>query len=193
MPGHPLIEAFLADLRRRLPDDVVDELADGLTETYERHRVGGLAEAAAADAALAEFGGIGEITGAFRDIAPSRRVARRLIATGPVVGGLWAATLLTSHAWRWPIAVPLRVVGGVALLTVVTALVTAAAGRLSCRTGRRACTLGGLGVIVLDAAMLCVMAFSAPASSWLLAAAACASAARITATLRAVPAVLICT
>lgn len=36
------------------------------------------------------------------------------------------------------------------------------------------------------------MAFSAPASSWLLAA-ACASAARITATLRAVPAVLICT
>lgn len=51
VPGHPLIEAFLADLRRRLPDDVVDELTDGLTETYERHRVGGLAEAAAADAA----------------------------------------------------------------------------------------------------------------------------------------------
>jgi hypothetical protein len=29
--GHPLIEAYRADLTHRLPADVVDELADGLT------------------------------------------------------------------------------------------------------------------------------------------------------------------
>jgi hypothetical protein len=35
--SHPLIEAHLSTLRGRLPADAVDELADGLIETYHHH------------------------------------------------------------------------------------------------------------------------------------------------------------
>ena len=38
MASHDLIEAYLAELRRRLPADTVDELADGLIETYDGQR-----------------------------------------------------------------------------------------------------------------------------------------------------------
>jgi hypothetical protein len=37
MAGHQLIEAHLAELRRRLPADAVDELADRLTESAVRN------------------------------------------------------------------------------------------------------------------------------------------------------------
>jgi hypothetical protein len=35
--SHFLIEAHLAELGSTLPPEVVDEFADGLTETYQRH------------------------------------------------------------------------------------------------------------------------------------------------------------
>jgi hypothetical protein len=42
MSRHELIEIYLLDLRGLLPADVVDELTDGLIETYERFRSRGL-------------------------------------------------------------------------------------------------------------------------------------------------------
>ena len=42
MAHHHLIEDYLATLRRRLPADAVDELADGLAETYQHHLWRGL-------------------------------------------------------------------------------------------------------------------------------------------------------
>ena len=56
MAGHHLIAAYLTALTRRLPADPVDELRDGLTETYQRHRLAGLDPDAAARAAVTEFG-----------------------------------------------------------------------------------------------------------------------------------------
>jgi hypothetical protein len=53
-PG--LIRGYLDTLAARLPASVTDELADGLTETYQFHRSRGLAPEAAAKAAVAEFG-----------------------------------------------------------------------------------------------------------------------------------------
>ena len=38
MASHQLIDAYLGSVAPRLPADTVDELADGLTETYRRHR-----------------------------------------------------------------------------------------------------------------------------------------------------------
>ena len=46
-----LIRGYLDTLAARLPASVTDELADGLTETYQFHRSRGLAPEAAAMAA----------------------------------------------------------------------------------------------------------------------------------------------
>ena len=45
MAGHQLIDDYLTSLARRLPDEVVDELADGLAETFQHHRDTGLVPA----------------------------------------------------------------------------------------------------------------------------------------------------
>ncbi|MET7970527.1 hypothetical protein [Micromonospora sp. NPDC005305] len=50
--SHHLIDAHLAILARRLPADAVDELADGLTETWQHQLAAGLPPADAARTAL---------------------------------------------------------------------------------------------------------------------------------------------
>ena len=51
MPEPSLITEYLGVLARQLPGPVIEELADGLDETYRRHLVLGLAPDAAAAAA----------------------------------------------------------------------------------------------------------------------------------------------
>jgi len=51
MASHQLIDQHLAALARTLPPDTVDELADGLTETWQHHLATGLTPTAAAHAA----------------------------------------------------------------------------------------------------------------------------------------------
>ena len=103
MASHALIEACLAELGRQLPGDVVDELADGLIETYERQLSRGATPRAAAESAIAEFGDATLIAAAFARHAPARRAALALLVTGPAVGACWGVTLLTGHVWTWPI------------------------------------------------------------------------------------------
>jgi hypothetical protein len=56
MPGPGLIARYLDALARQLPGPVVEELADGLEETYRRHLSLGLTPAAeAASAARLAF------------------------------------------------------------------------------------------------------------------------------------------
>jgi len=95
-----LIRGYLDTLAARLPASVTDELADGLTETYQFHRSRGLAPEAAAEAAVAEFGPAEEVAAGFTPVNPARRAARRLLGIGPVVGACWVAALLTSRAGR---------------------------------------------------------------------------------------------
>ena len=73
---------------------MVEELADGLGETYRRHLGLGLGPEAAAQAAVAEFGEPELIAAELARAHP----ARRLLAIGPLVGSCWAAALLTGHA-----------------------------------------------------------------------------------------------
>jgi hypothetical protein len=98
-----LIRGYLEVLAAQLPGPIVEELADGLTETHRSYLSRGLSADAAAEAAVAEFGSAQEILAGFARVNPARRTARRLLGFGPVVGGCWAAALATGRAWasRW--------------------------------------------------------------------------------------------
>jgi hypothetical protein len=112
-----LIRGYLEVLAAQLPGPIVEELADGLTETYRSYRSRGLSADAAADAAVEEFGSAEEILAGFARVNPARRAARRLLGLGPVVGGCWVAALVTSRVWPGP--EPARVVLGVVLVVCV--------------------------------------------------------------------------
>ncbi|GAA3343900.1 hypothetical protein GCM10020358_44940 [Amorphoplanes nipponensis] len=190
MAGHELIDGHLAALARRLPAGAVGELADGLTETWEHHLGAGLPPAAAARAAIAEFGAPEQIVAAFVAAAPGRRTARMLLATGPLVGACWGATLLAAGARAWPAPAPAAaLVVAAVLLAVVAALVVAATSRRSYRRTRLGAA-GGCALIALDATMLTAVLLLAPGPAWPMLLAVPASLARIGLTARALPAAL---
>jgi hypothetical protein len=82
---------------------VLVEIRDGLLTAAEQHVLAGLAPPAAAAAAAREFGAPSELAAALRpELAArtSRRVSVALLATGPIVGGLWATTAFASIIGR---------------------------------------------------------------------------------------------
>jgi hypothetical protein len=189
MAGDDLIAAYLADLSGRLPADAVDELADGLTETYRRHLSTGAEPASAARAAIREFGEPEIVLAAFVAQSPGRRAARALLCAGPTVGLCWAAALLAGRAWTWPVPSVLRLALGAVLLTVVGTLVVAATARRSYHRTRLA-ALAGLCLMVLDVAVLAAVALVAVPLVWPMALAVPASATRLVLTARAMPRLL---
>ena len=99
------------------------------TRTADAARVDAQQDAALdaepAEAAVAEFGSTEEILAAFARVNPVRRAARRLLGLGPVVGGCWAAALVTSRTWPglWPS--PARVMLGLVLVSCIGLLAVA--------------------------------------------------------------------
>ena len=146
----PLITDYVAGLHRRLPGAIADEAADGLIETYEHHLASGAGDQEAARAALAEFGDLALVVGEFTRQAPGRRIARLLLATGPVAGSCWAAALILSRAWTWPVPATTRLGFGAALLLAVLALLAAATSRHSYRRTRLAAAASPV-ILALDA------------------------------------------
>lgn len=185
MSGHRLIEGYL-DRLRVLPGEVVDELTDGLLETYDDHRARGRAPDDAARAAITEFGTTKEIIAAYERITPGRRVARALLATGPLAGLCWGAALLSARVWTWPAPAWASPVIALALLTVIALLLTAARGRHT----RRAASVGAAGLVGLDTLAIACVAAAAPAMAWPLQAAMLISLARACLTARALPGIL---
>ncbi len=182
----PLIEDYAARLRRSLPADLAEEAAAGLVETYQRHLADGAGEEAAARDAIAEFGDQDLVIGEFTRQAPGRRAARLLLATGPLAGWCWAAGLITSRAWAWPVPGTARLAFGAVLLATVLALAAAATSRRGYRRTRLtapAC----LVILAVDAAAVTAVAAAAPAMTWPLSAAVAASLARMAVTARALP------
>lgn len=173
-----LISDYLAALAAELPASIVEELADGLAETYRSHLRQGLAPDLAAQAAVAEFGDPHVIVADFTRVNPARHGARRLLLTGPVVGGCWAAVLITTRAWAWPVPVPARVAFGLALLTVIGLLAAAALGTRY-RRAVHAGIAGCLGIIALDTLMVAGVTFAVPSVTVVTAGAMLASTARI--------------
>lgn len=195
MAGHELIEAQLAILSARLPAQAVDELADGLWETYQaRLALLGDGDAAAREA-MAEFGDADAVTAAFIRDSPWRRMALALLATGPVMAALWGASLVSAQAWDWQIPIAAQIAYGMVLLAIVATLLAVTRARRGYRRARTATLSGAVALLVLDAGMLTAAASmtsltpAAPIGAWLPAALA-ASLFRIIATLRALPAVL---
>jgi hypothetical protein len=183
MPGHPLISGYLRDLAGTLPRGAIEELADGLIESYEHQLAAGLAADAAARRAIAEFGDVRQVTAAFARQAPGRRTARILLATGPAVGGCWGVALLATHVWTWPIPLTARVAFAATLPLVVAVLATAATSRHSYRRTRLA-ALGGTGIVLLDLAMITAVLVAAPVFTGLIVIAVLASLARVGLTVR---------
>lgn len=183
MAGSDVIAEYLAALSAQLPAPVVEELADGLDQTCQRYLDQGLTPAAAAGAAVAEFGDPHVILADFTRLSPARHAARRLLATGPVVGGCWAAALITGRAWSWPIPVAARLLFAVTLVSIIGMLAAAAFGTRY-RSIRRAGTAGCVGLVVLDTAMLLTATLAIPAVVWPVILAVAASAARLTFTAR---------
>jgi len=179
MPGPGLIEDYLTALAADLPADVVEELADGLDQARLHYLDQGLAPDAAASSAVAEFGEPQVVVAAFTRAAPARQAARRLLAAGPVAGACWGAALVTGRAWTWPVPLIVRVLLGVALITVIGLLAASALGRRY-RSVRRAGAAGCLGIAALDAAMITTVTIAGPAPVWPVILAMAASAARIT-------------
>jgi hypothetical protein len=189
MASHELIESYLGYLSRRLPAGAVEELSDGLAETYRHYLSLGTDPAVAARSAVADFGDPVIVVSAFTRQAPGRRAALMMLATGPVVGVCWGATLVAGHAWTWPVAAGMRYVFGLTLLSVVALLVVAGTSRASYARTRIA-AVGGSGLVVLDLAVLVTVFVAAPALTWPMAAAVLASLARVMLTLRVLPAVV---
>jgi hypothetical protein len=187
--SHQLIDEHLTRLAQRLPAETVDELADGLTETWRHHLAAGLPPDGAARAAIGEFGTPEQITVAFIAQAPGRRAARMLLASGPPLGICWGASLVTARVWTWPIPVVAATALAAGLLAVVAALALAATSRRSYRRTRLG-GLGALGLLTLDAAMLAGVLLIAPTLVWPLAIAIPASLARVGLTLSTLPIVL---
>lgn len=184
-----LIRDYLAALSAHLPAHIVEELADGLDQTHRHYLKQGLDVDAAAGAAIAEFGEPPVILAAFTRASPARRAARTLLATGPVVGGCWAAALITGRAWTWPVPAGARILFGVTLITVIGLLAAAALGR-QYRSVGRAGTAGCVGIAALDMGMLIAVTLAVPAVVWPLILAMTVSAARITFTARTLRPVL---
>lgn len=183
MPGPSLISDYLAALSAQLPAPIVEELADGLDQTRQHYLDQGLDADAAASAALAEFGESHVIIAAFTRLSPARRAARRLLATGPLVGACWGAALITGRAWTWPVPAAARLVFGVTLISIIVLLAAAAFGKHYWPTVR-AGTAGCVGITAFDAAMLITATLTLPALIWPTILAIAASAARLTLTAR---------
>ena len=138
---------------------------------------------------MAEFGEPQVIVAAFTRLSPARHAARRLLAASPVVGGCWAAALITGRAWTWPVPATVRLLFGVVLITVIGLLAAAAFGRRYL-SARRAGAVACIGISALDSVMLITVMLAIPVLIWPVILAAAASAVRLTFTARALRAVL---
>ncbi|HEX6197265.1 MAG TPA: permease prefix domain 1-containing protein [Jiangellaceae bacterium] len=188
MAGHALIAAYVSDLARRLPADTVAELADGLEETFEHYRRLGTSPAAAAAAAVAEFGRPEQVASEFTRQSPGRRAALALLATGPLFAVLWGTSLASAQAWTWQIPIGVALAFGAALVGVAAVLVAVVLSRSYARTRLAGPACGIL--VLLDAAMLATVALVAPVLTWPMAMAIPASCARIVLSVRSVPRIL---
>jgi hypothetical protein len=178
MPESSLIAGHLAALAARLPARIVEELADGLDETYRRYLDGGIGEEAAARAAIAEFGDPQLIAASFTAAGQARRAARRLLVAGPGAGLCWGIVLITSRAWTWPVPDAARGAFGAALFLAVALLACAAFGQ-SYRAVSHTAVAGCTCIAVLDILMIGLSTNLALTPRWPVALAVVASTLRI--------------
>jgi hypothetical protein len=94
-----------------------------------------------------------------------------------VIGGLWAATLITG-GWSHSIPTLPRVLFGGALLAIVLTLASVATTRRNYRQTRMALVASATGLVMLDALMVASVLTLGPPPAWPLALAVTGSALR---------------
>jgi hypothetical protein len=160
-----LIADYLSQLTAQLPTHIVEELADGLHETYLAQRRAGRNPEDAASHAIAEFGDPASVVAAFLAASPARRAARALLFTGPLVGAAWATVLITLQAWNWPVPEWARV-GFAAVLLTGVAMVALAAFADRYRGAARSATAASLALLALDLTMLSYVGSAGLLTTW---------------------------
>lgn len=191
MAEHSLIADYHAALAAGLPAELADEVIDGLIEADAKYRQQGLDAENAARAAITEFGEPSLVVEEFTRVSPAKRIARRLMVTGPVVGLCWGAALIDARAWQWPVPGLIRLVLGAVLAASVIVLVIAVLARRYRRV-HRASTVACIGLATLDGLAVTAALVGAPRFGWLLGLAACVSTARLTFVARSFRRVLAC-
>jgi len=204
-PADQLVEDYLAEVAARLPGPararagIIAELRAGLLDAADARRAAGLPAAAADAGAVAEFGDPRQVAAAFQPglaLIQARRVALTLLATGPLIGLLWAATAVASHIgirhappWQWAGAPPGSLIafplGAAAFVIAVwTALFTiAATGRATRwlpdrpRLAPGSAAIAGLGAAAADLTLFVLLASQLAAAPGALAPAPAAAAA----------------
>jgi hypothetical protein len=154
---------------------VTDELRDGLLEALKAHQARGCSQAEATAAVIAEFGDPNTVAAAFGPelgALQARRVAVGLLATGPLVGLTWIATVVVNALppWRHQLIGPwlaLPLVGlALAVAGPALGLTVAATGRLGRRLSRvvhratlppTAAAVAALAAVVADLTMLGIL------------------------------------
>ncbi|HZD22969.1 MAG TPA: hypothetical protein VE569_06140 [Acidimicrobiia bacterium] len=179
MTANNLIDDYATALSGRLPQPVVEELLDGLAETYHDQLTKTADESAAAQAAITEFGHPDVCIEAFIHYSPGRRLAMTLLATGPLMGLAWATVLIASKAWNWPIPFSARIAFGLALFVAIATLVETTRNRQQLRRSRTTARIGALTLIVLDGTLIAAALILAQLPVLVLLPAAAASIIRI--------------
>lgn len=154
----PLIDSYVSGLHRRLPRR---DRRRGRRRPSRKLRASPRRRGRRQASRARRAGGVrgpGYRRGRVHSPGPGRRAARLLLATGPVAAGCWAAALVASRAWDWPVPGAARLAFAAALLLAVLALLVAAATRRSYQRTRLA-VIASPVIIALDAsAIACVLA-----------------------------------
>lgn len=187
MTGARLLEEYEAELSHRLPRHHVDEVLDGLCETYKVHLSELGDEDAAVRATIREFGDTDIIVSEFVRHSAGRRLARILLASGPLVGLFWALTPISEIAWT--VQVPLALVVGVASVLVITVvtLIATAVEAIDYKRVRATARIGAVTLLVLDVVMICAAVVLVGAAMWPLVLALAVSTVRVGFLVRSLP------
>lgn len=173
-----LIDRYLNDLAHDLIGPapvragVLSEVGDGLRETVDSYRAGGLRREEAVKAAIAEFGEPRTVATAFRSelgVRQARRTAFALMGSGPLIGAAWLAGVAVAFlphrqhlpwvSWSLPL-VALAIMVGVPSL-ILTIVSTGRIGfrlRLPASLPPRAAGVAGAAAVTVDATLLSVLA-----------------------------------
>jgi hypothetical protein len=121
---------------------------------------------------------------------PSQREATISTSPPPAAAAAAACSGVSYRAWAWPVPAAARLLLGLALITAIALLATAAFSR-HYRAAGRAAAAGCISMAIIDAALLSAITFAALPMIWPVIVAMAASAARITFTARHLPSVLL--
>ena len=189
MAGDDLIAAYVSDLALRLPQGIVEELADGLNESYERNRERGIDHRRAAALAVHDFGDADHVVAEFVRQSAGRRAAGVLLFSGPVVGLAWGVSMVAMRAWDWPVPFPARI-GFATIFVAVILLLASARGAATWKRAKRA-AYGAMGLVALDSAIVGVALTMAPSKPWTAFLAVAMSLCRSGFAIRSIPGIMV--